>query len=83
MNADYHYKTFFGHPKPAKGIEESAEAPVYEAYTKLSDCVDSDDKLYNIDLALEWDVLRDDIHAAKCLLARKRCSAAVSMLEKM
>ncbi|KDB20272.1 hypothetical protein H109_07776 [Trichophyton interdigitale MR816] len=77
--------TFFGHPKPAKGIKQSG-APLYEAYpslnTKFSDCVDSDDEAYNVDLALTWDDIRDDLYIAKRMLARKRCFAAVSRLKK-
>ncbi|EFE32630.1 uncharacterized protein ARB_00455 [Trichophyton benhamiae CBS 112371] len=70
---------------PAKGIKQSG-APIYEAYpslnTKFSDCVDSDDEAYNVDLALTWDDVRDDLDIAKRMLARKRCSAAVSQLKK-
>ncbi|EFR04587.1 hypothetical protein MGYG_07593 [Nannizzia gypsea CBS 118893] len=77
--------TFFRPPKPAKGIKESG-APIYDAYprlnTKFSDCVDSGDEAYNVDLALEWDDLRYDLYMAKCLLAQRRWSAAVSKLKK-
>ncbi|EFE43668.1 hypothetical protein TRV_01558 [Trichophyton verrucosum HKI 0517] len=70
---------------PAKGIKQSG-APLYEAYpslnTKFSDCVDSDDEAYNVDLSLTWDDIRDDLDIAKRMLARKRCSAAVSRLKK-
>lgn len=62
------------------------QTPIYETYpclnTKLSDCVKSNNELFNKELVLDWDVLRDELDVARRLLALERCATAVSKLNK-